>query len=274
MAKPWDDFESCAAEAADCMYNLDIKKGCAKTCGECGAGGADGAGAGGSNDDFDYGADYYYNDDYNTAGAGGGGGGVSDNSDPDCNNAYETGAMAKPWSDFSSCEDEKPDCPYNEMIRQGCRMTCGECTPSARRLAAKSMGKKAASKAAEIARRRDTAVADRSKTGGCRHDGRKCSIRTPNMQHGFNYYKTATAAEGEAGGDRRRKLEACTPAEQADFDARYKCSPSHLRPGHDLTRWKDNMAKTDYHAPPTTGKVKVLFSWIGTLPQYSLRQDI
>jgi hypothetical protein len=45
-----------------------------------------------------------------------------------CCDDYMTGALAKPWDDFVSCEEEKPYCAENALVRNGCQRTCGTCT--------------------------------------------------------------------------------------------------------------------------------------------------
>jgi len=42
-----------------------------------------------------------------------------------CCDSYMTGALAKPWDDFLSCEAEKDDCINNDVIQVGCERTCG-----------------------------------------------------------------------------------------------------------------------------------------------------
>merc|ERR1712070_704932 len=81
MAKPWDDFDSCATEKSQGACpdgnnpNSQVDAGCQKTCGLC-----------------------------TESGAG-------DNSG--CTDAFEDGTMAKPWDDFDSCATEKSQgaCP-------------------------------------------------------------------------------------------------------------------------------------------------------------------
>jgi hypothetical protein len=45
----------------------------------------------------------------------------------ECIDAYDTGAMDRPWDDFIDCESEAPYCDENENVRRGCAKTCDAC---------------------------------------------------------------------------------------------------------------------------------------------------
>lgn len=45
-----------------------------------------------------------------------------------CVDDYDVGTVAKPWSDFKSCSDEKENCrQHPKTLQRHCRLTCGTC---------------------------------------------------------------------------------------------------------------------------------------------------
>jgi len=51
--------------------------------------------------------------------------------DESCVDDYDLGTVPKPWSDFVSCEDEKPYCTedvHKDTLQKHCAKTCGTCS--------------------------------------------------------------------------------------------------------------------------------------------------
>merc|ERR1712070_670395 len=48
---------------------------------------------------------------------------------PACTNLLDQPGATRPWGDFVSCSDEQGACG-NQVVKEGCHMTCSGCTPS------------------------------------------------------------------------------------------------------------------------------------------------